>query len=64
MKTLKKKLKKICKKSNPNYELERPLPKRKNKKIIGLIKDELGVKVIKQSPKWGFNNWMPPYELC
>ena len=51
MKTLKKKLKKICKKSNPNYELERPLPKRKNKKIIGLITDELGVKVIKQSPK-------------
>ena len=25
-----------------NYELERPLPKGKNKKVIGLIKDELG----------------------
>ena len=25
-----------------NYELERPLPKAKNEKIIGLIKDELG----------------------
>ena len=25
-----------------NFELDRPLPKRKNKKVIGLIKDELG----------------------
>ena len=25
-----------------SYELDRPLPKGKNKKIIGLIKDELG----------------------
>ena len=25
-----------------NYEIDRPLPKRKNKKVIGLMKDELG----------------------
>ena len=25
-----------------NYELNRPFPKGKNKKVIGLIKDELG----------------------
>ena len=29
-----------------NYELYRPLPKGKNKKVIGLIKNELGEKVI------------------
>ena len=27
-----------------NYELNRPLPKGKNKKIIGVMKDELGKK--------------------
>ena len=27
-----------------NYELERPLPKRKDKKVIGVMKDELGEK--------------------
>ena len=27
-----------------NYEVKRPLPKGKNKKVIGLIKDELGGK--------------------
>ena len=27
------------------YELDRPLPKGKNKKVIGLMKDELGAKI-------------------
>ena len=27
-----------------NFELDRPLPEGKNKKLIGLMKDELGVK--------------------
>ena len=31
-----------------NYELDRPLSKGKNKKVIGLIKDELGAKVMKE----------------
>ena len=29
-----------------NYELDRPLPKRKNKKILGLVKNELHEKVM------------------
>ena len=29
-----------------NYESDRPLPKRKNKKVIRLMKDELGGKII------------------
>ena len=29
-----------------NYEVSRPLPKGKNKKVIGLMKDELGVKIM------------------
>ena len=32
-----------------NYELDRPLPKGKNKKVIGLTKDELGIgKIMKK----------------
>ena len=31
-----------------NYELERPLPKRKNKNVICLMKYELGAKIIKE----------------
>ena len=30
-----------------NYELEGPLPNRKNKKVVGFIKDELGEKITK-----------------
>ena len=29
-----------------NYEVDRPLPTGKNKKVIGLMKDELGDKII------------------
>ena len=29
-----------------NYELDRPLPKGKNKKVIGLMKDELDQKIL------------------
>ena len=29
-----------------NYEVNRPLPTGKNKKVIGLMKDELGERVI------------------
>ena len=29
-----------------NYEVNRPLPKGKNKKVIGLMKDELGRKTM------------------
>ena len=31
---------------NSNYEVKRPLPVRKNKKVIGLMKDELGGEII------------------
>ena len=31
-----------------NYELDRPLPKGKNKKVIGLIKDDLSEKSMKK----------------
>ena len=31
-----------------NYELERPLPKEKNKEVIGLMKDDLGGEIMKE----------------
>ena len=31
-----------------NFEIDRPLPKGKNKKLIGLIKDELGGQIMKK----------------
>ena len=37
-----------CKFDTSNYEVDRPLPTGKNKKIIGLMKDELGGHVIKE----------------
>ena len=33
---------------NSNFELCRPLPKGKNKKVIGLMKDELGRQIMKE----------------
>ena len=35
-----------CKFDTSNYEVKRPLPTGKNKKVIGLMKDELGGEVI------------------
>ena len=35
-----------CKFDTSNYEVDRPLPTEKNKKMIGLMKDELGGKII------------------
>ena len=34
-----------CKFDTSNYEVDRPLPTGKNKKVIGLMKDELGGKI-------------------
>ena len=30
------------------YDLDRPLPKEKSKKVIGLFKDEIGRKIVKE----------------
>ena len=35
-----------CRFDTSNYELDKPLPKEKNKKVIGLMKDELGRKTM------------------
>ena len=35
-----------CKFDTSNYEVDRPLPTGKNKKVIGLMKDELGGKIM------------------
>ena len=37
-----------CKFDTSNYEVDRPLPAGENKKVIGLMKDELGGKIIKE----------------
>ena len=37
-----------CKFDTSNYEVDRPLPTGKNKKVIRLMKDELGRKIIKE----------------
>ena len=31
-----------------NFEIDRPLPKEKNNKLIGLTKDELGAQIMKE----------------
>ena len=31
-----------------NFEIDKPLPKGKKKKVIGLMKDELGVQIMKE----------------
>ena len=32
-----------------NYEINRPFPKRKKKKVIGLMKDELDEQIVKKN---------------
>ena len=38
--------------SSSNYELERPPPKGKTKKVIGLMKDDLYWKIMKKISGW------------
>ena len=38
----------MLKKDTSSYEVDRPLPKGMNKKVIGLMKDELGGKIATQ----------------
>ena len=33
---------------NSNYEINKPFPKGKNKKVIGLMKDELDEQIVKK----------------
>ena len=40
-----------CKFDTSNYEIDRPLPAGKNKKVIGLMKDESGGKIIAKKIK-------------
>ena len=35
-----------CRFDTSNYDVDKPLPKGMNKKVIGLMKDELGEKII------------------
>ena len=42
----------------PNYEWDRPLPKGKNKKSTGLMKDELGGKIMIKFVRLGANTYM------
>ena len=37
-----------------NYELDRPLPKEKNKKVIGLVKNELRGKVMTELKMYSY----------
>ena len=40
-----------------NYDNIRPLPKGKNKKVIGLFKDELGGKIMKEFVELRAKTW-------
>ena len=43
-------LKKRC--DTSNFEVNRPLPTGENKKVIGLMKDELGGKIMTEFVAW------------
>ena len=40
-----------------NYELDRPLPKIKNNKVIGLTKDKLCEKIMKEFARMSNSTW-------